>query len=239
MCSDDLDLDGASPAASRAANPRPFVASPWSSRHRKEARRHRPSHLRLGDDWGFIIELEAATLAAMSMNARIAPSEGRLEGAIVELRDEMKAGDGRLRDVMKASEGRLRDEMKASAGRLEGAIVELRDEMKAIEGRLRDEMKASAGRLEEAIVELRDEMKAGDGQLRDAMKASEGRLEGAIVELRDEMRAVEGRLRDEMKASAGRLVNVGDRLSKVEGVMEGMFWSARNQPSEAPREGAA
>ena len=121
-------------------------------------------------------------------------------------------------------------------GRFRKDMAALRDEMKAGDGRLRDEMKAGDGRL-------RDEMKASEGRL-------EGRLEGAIVELRDEMRAVDGRLRDEMRAVDGRLgdgikeiterlVNVGDRLSKVEGVMEGMFWSARNQPSEAPREGAA
>ena len=118
--------------------------------------------------------------------------------------------DGRFRKDMAA----LRDEMKAGEGRL-------RDEMKASEGLLRDEMKASEGRLEGAIVELRDEMRAGDGRLR------------------DEMRAVDGRLGDGIKEITERLVNVGDRLSKVEGVMEGMFWSARNQPSEAPREGAA
>ena len=93
---------------------------------------------------------------------------------------------------------------------------------------LRDEMKAGDSRLERAIGELRDEMRAGDS-----------RLEGAIGELRDEMRAGDGRLEDGIKEITERLVNVGDRLSKVEGVIEGMFWSARNQPSEAPREGAA
>ena len=117
-------------------------------------------------------------------------------------------------------------------GRFRKDMAALRDEMKAGDGRLRDEMKASEDRLEGAIVELRDEMKAGDGRLRDEVKASEGRL-------RDEMRAVDGRLADGIKEITERLVNVGDRLSKVEGVMEGMFWSARNQPSEAPREGAA
>ena len=93
---------------------------------------------------------------------------------------------------------------------------------------LRDEMKAGDGRLEGAIGELRDEMRAGDDRLRDELQASERRLEGAI-----------GELRDGIKEITERLVNVGDRLSKVEGVMEGMFWSARNQPSETPREGAA
>ena len=97
----------------------------------------------------------------------------------------------------------------------------------------------SEGRLEGAIVELREEMKASEGRLRDEMRASEGRLKRAIVELRDELREVDGRLGNGIKEITERLVNVGDRLSKVEGVMEGMFWSARNQPSEAPREGAA
>jgi hypothetical protein len=32
---------------------------------------------------------------------------------------------------------------------------------------------------------------------------------------------------------------VGDRLSKVEGVIEGLFWSSRNQPPDKPREGVA
>ena len=121
--------------------------------------------------------------------------------------------DGRSRKDMAA----LRDEMRAGDSRLEGAI-----------GELRDEMKAGDSRLERAIGELRDEMQAGDS-----------RLEGAIGELRDEMRAGDGRLEDGIKEITERLVNVGNRLSKVEGVIEGMFWSARNQPSEAPREGAA
>ena len=86
---------------------------------------------------------------------------------------------------------------------------------------LRDEMKAGDDRL-------RDELQAVDGRLRDELQARERRLEGAI-----------GELRDGIKEITERLVNVGDRLSKVEGVMEGMFWSARNQPSETPREGAA
>ena len=117
-------------------------------------------------------------------------------------------------------------------GRSRKDMAALRDEMRACEGRLRDEMKAGDDRL-------RDELQAVDGRLRDELKASERRLEGAIGELRDEMRAVDGRLGDGIKEITERLVNVGDRLSKVEGVMEGMFWSARNQPSEAPREGAA
>ncbi len=97
---------------------------------------------------------------------------------------------------------------------------------------LRDEMKAGDGRL-------RDEMKATEGRLRDEVKAGDGRLEKAIVGLRDEMKAGDRRLEDGIREINERLVNVGDRLSKVEGVIEGMFWGARNQPPETPREGAA
>ena len=96
---------------------------------------------------------------------------------------------------------------------------------------LREEMKAGDGRLEGAIRELRDEMRAGDGRLREELQASEGRL-------RKELQASHGRLEDGIREITERLVNVGARLSKVEGVMEGMFWSARNQPPEAPRERA-
>ena len=118
-----------------------------------------------------------------------------------------------LREEMRAGDGRLRDELQASEGRLEGAIRELRDEMRAGDGRLRDEQKASEGRF-------REELQASEGRLREALQASRGRLEDGIREITE------------------RLVNVGDRLSKVEGVIEGMFWSARNQPPEAPRERA-
>ena len=72
--------------------------------------------------------------------------------------------------------------------------------------------------------------------LRNELRAVEGGL-------RSDMKAVEGRLRDEMhvgfKELTSRVVNVGDRLSKVEGIIEGMFWGARNQPADRPGEGAA
>ena len=75
-------------------------------------------------------------------------------------------------------------------------------------------------------------MNSLDGSLRDEMS---GR--------RDDMKHMEGRLRDEMQGGfkdlTGRVVNVGDRLSKVEGIIEGMFWGGRNQPADKPGEGAA
>lgn len=94
---------------------------------------------------------------------------------------------------------------------------------------------------------LRNELRAVEGGLRSDMKAMEDGLRGDMktVEdgLRSDMKAVEGRLRDEMhvgfKELTSRVVNVGDRLSKVEGIIEGMFWGARNQPADRPGEGAA
>ena len=93
--------------------------------------------------------------------------------------------------------------------------------------------------------ELREEIKAGDSAIRDELKGLEGRL-------RDEMKAAireEGRLKAsdsstrEMKAGfkelTARMVDIGDRLSKIEGIIEGMFWGSRNQPPDKPREGVA
>ena len=36
-----------------------------------------------------------------------------------------------------------------------------------------------------------------------------------------------------------RIVNLGDRLSKVEGIIAGLFWGARHQPADKAGEGAA
>ena len=61
--------------------------------------------------------------------------------------------------------------------------------------------------------------------------------------LRNDTKAVEGGLRTEMQAGfkelTARVVNIGGRLSKVEGVIEGLFWSSHNQPPDKPREGVA
>ena len=90
-------------------------------------------------------------------------------------------------------------------------------------------MNDSAGKLRDAIDDsassLREEMNDSAGKLRDAIDDSAGKL-------REEMNAG-------FKEITSRLVNVGDRLSKVEGIIEGMFWSARNQPPDKPRAGAA
>ena len=116
-------------------------------------------------------------------------------------------------------------------GRNRKDMAVLREDMKALEGRLRDELQATEGRL-------REEMQATEGRL-------EARIDGAIVGLREELKATEGRLEariDELKATDRRLEDgigeVNDRLSKVEGVIEGAFLSLRSLPAES-REGAA
>ena len=69
----------------------------------------------------------------------------------------------------------------------------------------------------------------------------ESRTDGA--RLRDEMQAGFAGLRAEMQAGFKelhvRVGNIGDRVSKVEGIIEGLFWGTRNQPPEKSREGAA
>ena len=64
-----------------------------------------------------------------------------------------------------------------------------------------------------------------------------------LGDVRTEIGNVRTELRHEMQAGfkelTARVVNIGDRLSKVEGIIEGMFWGARNQPPDKPRQGAA
>ena len=139
-----------------------------------------------------------------------------------ELREEIRAGDAGLREEIRAGDGALREEIKASNR-------SLREEIKAGDGALREEIKAGDGAL-------REEIKAGDGALREEIKASNRSL-------REEIKAGDSALRAEMRAGfkeqSVRMVDIGDRLSKIEGIIEGMFWSSRNQPPDKPREGAA
>ena len=83
---------------------------------------------------------------------------------------------------------------------------------------------------------LREEMKAGNHALREEMKAGDHAL-------REEMNATDATIREEMRAGfkelSARMVDIGDRLSKMEGIIEGMFWSSRNQPPDKPQEGVA
>ena len=117
----------------------------------------------------------------------------------------------------------------ASIRSLRQELRDMRVDMKAMEGGIRDDMKAMEGGI-------RDGMKAMEGGIRDEMRAMEGGI-------RDGMKAMEGGIRDEMRAGfkelTERVTSIGDRLSKVEGIIEGMFWSGRSQPPDKPREGAA
>jgi len=123
----------------------------------------------------------------------------------------------------------MKGDMKALDSGLRAEIGDLRGDMKGMENGLRGDMQGIQSGL-------RGEMRAMDDRLRGEMKSVEGRLRG-------EMKSIEGRLRDEMqtgfKELISRIVNIGDRLSKVEGIIEGMFWGARNQPADKPGEGAA
>ena len=80
--------------------------------------------------------------------------------------------------------------------------------------------------------------------------ASIGVVRQEVRDVRSEIRGVRnetGDARSELRADmqagfkelTARVVNIADRLSKVEGIIEGMFWSTRNQPPDKPREGAA
>ena len=94
----------------------------------------------------------------------------------------------------------------------------LRQEMRDMRTELRDEIRA-------VDHSLREEIKAGDDSLREEMKASDAAI-------KEEMTAG-------FKELSARMVDIGDRLSRIEGIIEGMFWGSRNQPPDKPREGVA
>lgn len=113
---------------------------------------------------------------------------------------------------------------------------ELRADMAAFDSRLTGQMKTLGS-------ELRGEMETSGTGLRSEVTSLDGSLRAEMSGLRDEMNSMEGRMRDEMqtgfKEVNTRVVNLGDRLSKVEGIIEGVFWGARNPPAEKPGEGVA
>ncbi len=112
-------------------------------------------------------------------------------------------------------------------------------------------MLASIRGVRQEVRDLRNEMKGEMNALRSELKGDmetlgneqRGGMKALASSLRDEMQALESRLWDEMQAGfkelTARLANIGDRLSKVEGIIEGMFWGARNKPADKPGEGAA
>ena len=119
--------------------------------------------------------------------------------------------DGRHRKDMAL----LREETKAGEGRLEAAIGRLREEMRAGDSRLESRIDGAISGFREDIAVLREDVKATEGRLRAEMQATEGRLDARIDGL-------EGGV----KEANERLVNVGHRLSKVEGVIAGALMNA-------------
>ena len=98
---------------------------------------------------------------------------------------------------------------------------------------LREETKAGEGRLEAAIGRLREEMRAGDSRLESRIDGAISGFREDIAVLREDVKATEGRLDARIDGLEGgvkeaneRLVNVGHRLSKVEGVIAGALMNA-------------
>ena len=124
---------------------------------------------------------------------------------------------------------------------------ELRADMAALDSRLTGEMKTLGSELRSEMKslgsELRGEMETSGTGLRSEVTSLDGSLRAEMSGLRDDMNSMEGRMRDQMqtgfKEVNTRVVNLGDRLSKVEGIIEGVFWGARNPPAEKPGEGVA
>ena len=115
---------------------------------------------------------------------------------------------------------------------LRGEIGGLRGDMSTLDSSLRNE-----------IGGLRGDVNTLDSNLRGEIGGLHGELNTLDSSLRGELKATESGLRDEMQAGfkelTSRVLNIGDRLSKVEGIIEGVFWGARNQHADKPGEGAA
>ena len=110
-------------------------------------------------------------------------------------------------------------------------VERIRTDVSNLEGRLSEDMNRLEGRLSEDMNRLEGRLSEDMNKLEGRLSGEVNRLDGRLDEIRDEMTAG-------FRLIADRLTNVGDRLSKVEGVIEGMFWSARNPPDTA-KEGAA
>ena len=101
---------------------------------------------------------------------------------------------------------------------------------------------ALGGVMLAALHAVRQEVRDVRSDLGD-VRTEIGNVRTEIGTVRTEIGTVRTELRAEMQAGfkelTARVVNIGDRLSKVEGIIEGMFWSTRNQPPDKPRQGAA
>lgn len=87
------------------------------------------------------------------------------------------------------------------------------------------------------------ELRANDEVVRKEIRASSDRSHTEVTTSKQELREKIGALREEMQAGFkelhARISNLADRVSKVEGIIEGLFWGTRNQPPEKSREGVA
>ena len=89
----------------------------------------------------------------------------------------------------------------------------------------RQDLRAETGVLRKEISVLRGEMKAGHDSVRGEVKAGHDSLRGDM--------------QTGFKELNTRVGTVEQQLAKVEGIIEGLFWSARNEPPDRPREGVA
>ena len=109
-------------------------------------------------------------------------------------------------------------------------------ELRANDEGLRKDIKASGD-------QLRKEISASGDQLRKEIRASGDRSHAEATTSKQELREEIGALREEIQAGFkelhARISNLADRVSKVEGIIEGLFWGTRNQPPEKSREGVA
>ena len=119
---------------------------------------------------------------------------------------------------LRADMGKLDSRLSADMGRLDSRLS-------ANMGKLDSRLSANMGKLDSR---LSGEIRESEGRLRGEMHQMGGRLDS----LRDEMTTG-------FREVADRLTDVGDRLSRVEGVIEGMALSARYLSPDTPKEGAA
>lgn len=135
--------------------------------------------------------------------------------------------------------------MLASFRSLRQEIRDVREDVREVRSEVRD-VRSDVHDVRSDVQKIREDVDEGRGDVQNIRKDLQNirqRVDHVCGELRDEMKALETRLRAEMQSGfkelTARVINIGDRLSKVEGIIEGMFWSARNQPPDKKREGAA
>ena len=135
--------------------------------------------------------------------------------------------------------------MLASFRSLRQEIRDVREDVREVRSDVRD-VRSDVQNIREDVDEGRSDLQNIRKDLqdtRDDLQNIRHRVDRVRGELRDEVKALETRLRAEIQSGfkelAARVINIGDRLSKVEGIIEGMFWSGRNQSPDKKREGVA